>query len=142
MKTSEMMAALERDPSQKFEAIGGKWKRIMSVRTSGYFNLATYDDRGEMIDSGKPAGGFNGNIPVSAQWTLVKPIPVPKPVTFMEALKAASRGKLLSFECKSFAEHLHNQKLNEILCYLSENYNSTGLGHILQLGIWYIKEVD
>jgi hypothetical protein len=120
MKTSEMIAALEKNPKLRFR----NGKDYIAVRNGFiYFERKTDQYPGGVVPDSVSGGNWNGNVNVDTNWQLVR-----ESVPGWEAIKALTEGKTL--ECD------YNGGISKI-----KPNDRGGLSiQSLRRGTWYIEE--
>jgi len=99
VKTSEMMAMLEKNPKLRFRCNGpgGTVHFVTTSHEKYYKQEALFQGmvRTDEIDKSLPPGlRFFGNVAIDSEWELV-----PQPVPWQEALQARLDGKTVKVDC-------------------------------------------
>lgn len=134
MKLSEVIAALEKDPSKKFEAASYSDKvNIIKVDDNGYYRMDIYHGDRELIPQELGGGNFNGNVGRLDNWKEVE-----QPVTWQEAIKAWANFKRVRCELdgKTWTYDYQLFKSNGILAL--EDGNAMSPLEITE-GKWFIE---
>lgn len=137
MKTSKMMALLEKDQSLKFEAFSDDQRFVFYCR-DGYlqFNVYSTSNHTKIISDDHMGGRFNGNFNMSElDWQILR-----DPVSWHEALRAGvDEGKQIKCECLPECEY-NSAKSS---CIFGRGFAKNGF-HIICIhgakhGTWYIE---
>jgi len=129
MKTSEMIAMLEKNPKLVFSQISGNREIFVGVHKTGHF-IQWCKYNGEIRKEDLPARlRFFGNVHTNGEWQLVR-----EPVPAWEAIKAYMEGKVICCEMtpSTNAFHLSLEKTNSAWNRFDMEW--------LQHGTWYIKD--
>lgn len=137
MKTSEMMAMLEKNPKLRFRCNGpgGTVHFVTTSHEKYYKQEALFQGmvRTDEFDKPLPPGlRFFGNVAIDSEWELV-----PQSVPWQEALQAWAEGKTIKCEMigASHAFILDPQKME------SSQFGATTFDMAwLKKGTWYILE--
>lgn len=94
MRLSEVIAKLENGSDQKYEAAidDSGWKAQCGM-SNHFFEINIFDRNNKKVSPSWAAGGVNGNIREDLDWQ-----PIPKHVTWQEALNALAAGKSICCE--------------------------------------------
>lgn len=138
MKTSEMIAMLEKNPKLKFKNFKGDIETTVTIGHYGYF-MNSVKRNGEVVDNSKPAYNFFGNFKADSDWQLV-----PEPISWQEALQAVLDGKTVVCEnCPGCCYHDCEFKKKHTLILKSSKSNDPCTAFCMeqiQGGTWYIEE--
>lgn len=121
MRTSEMIAYLEKHPEAKFSK--DKINDFVYIN-NGYLYFERIDKVGKKVDEHLGGGNWNGNVSLWNDWTLVR-----EPVPVWEAIKALTEGKTVEYENR-----------NEKYTASQRNIGWSISTDALINGKWFIKE--
>ena len=127
MKLWEAIKELTEDPTKVFESKVDErgWRSELLIETgcSRYFRFNTYDGSERLIDQSCSGGAFNGNVALNGDWQLVR-----DPITWQEAIRAWSVGKIVSVEVGGCVYRLTH---DDSIFGLSQR--------MITLGEWYLE---
>jgi len=134
MKFSEVIKALEANPSKTFETTKYGRRNEVSVGSAHYFRFRVFEEDGTEIDNHIESGGFNDNVRIDADWQEIG-----QEVTWQEAIEAWANGKTISctLNDKSFLYEGGALFLETGYEYLVDQIQPSKLQ--IKNGTWYIE---
>lgn len=137
MRTSEMIAMLEKNPKLKFETLAYGARRTF-YNNEGYLRYDVYfPGSNKIMDSDKMGGGFNGNFGINMDWQLVR-----EPVPMWEALQAWAGGKTVKCSLSTTdKETRHNTGIYQGDAPYLQDGNGLGISKDeITTGKWFIED--
>ena len=131
MKTSEMIAMLERNPKLKYRS----GIHEVSVDGSGFLKVKYMPEPN--LGSGSPSGNFrivDSDVIKADNWQLVR-----QPVTWQEAIEARINGKTITCEKCGGCDGDKNCRVKEEQIFLNTKFGIPCWNQI-KTGIWYIED--
>ena len=131
MKYSEVIKALEENPSKKFEAFSYGDRYVMELDACNYFVFRVFTPEGVEVDKFSPRGSFNDNVKSTREWHEVK-----IPITYQKAFERWVQGYKVWFESKSG----HEYEVDPV----EFKFDDGGIisRNNVEFGTWYTEEVE
>jgi len=131
MKFSEVIKALEENPSKKFEAFSYGDRYEMSVDVTNYFEFRVFSPGGKEADKFMPRGAFNENVKLDREWHEVT-----QPITYQKAFEKWVQGYKVWFKSKSG----NTYEVDPV----EFKFDDSGIisRNNVEFGTWYTEEVE
>ena len=130
MKFSEVIKALEENPNKKFEKFQKYGNRyVISTRDNNYFQFDVFNEEGELLDSGRGAGGFSGNFKATDEdWQEVK-----QSVSYQKAFEKWVEGYTVYFIDKN-----GTKRTVDPLAFITFDYRISR--NDIEMSTWFVED--